>query len=55
MITADFYNEIQQPQQRGIFGFFDKSFVARNKQQNLPQNVEPLSKIIDYINSVYKN
>jgi type II restriction enzyme len=28
--TVNFYNEINSPQQRGMFKFFDKAFIAKN-------------------------
>jgi len=28
MITADLYNEVNQPQQKGMFMFFDQAFIA---------------------------
>lgn len=55
MITADLYNEVSQPQQRGIFVFFDKAFVADKGRQKFPSYVQPMSKIIPYLNSIYKN
>lgn len=55
MITADFYNEVTQPQQRGMFVFFDKAFVAGKGKQKLPPYVHPMSKIIPYLSSIYKS
>jgi len=55
MITADLYNEVSQPQQRGMFMFFDKAFIANNKGRKLPLNVQPLSKIIEYLQAIYHN
>lgn len=55
MITADLYNEVEQPQQRGMFAFFDKSFVADKGRQKFPAHVQPMSKIIPYLKSIYKN
>lgn len=55
MITADLYNEVEQPQQRGMFAFFDKSFVADKGRQKFPAHVQPMSKIIPYLNSIYKS
>ena len=45
--TVNFYNEINNPQHRGMFKFFDKSFIGK------PINTEfinSLSQIIDYVN-----
>lgn len=55
MITADFYNEVSQPQQRGMFAFFDKTFVADKGRGQFPTYVQPMSKIIPYLNSIYKS
>lgn len=55
MITADLYNEVEQPQQRGMFAFFDKSFVADKGRQKFPAHIQPMSKIIPYLNSIYKS
>ena len=32
--TVNFYNEINNPQQRGMFKFFDKAFIAKNIDSN---------------------
>jgi len=32
--TVNFYNEINNPQQRGMFKFFDKAFIAKNVDSN---------------------
>jgi len=32
--TVNFYNEINSPQQRGMFKFFDKAFIAKNVDSN---------------------
>lgn len=55
MITADLYSEVTQPQQRGMFIFFDKAFVADRGKQRFPSYVQPMNKIIPYLNSIYKN
>lgn len=55
MITADLYNEVSQPQQRGMFVFFDKTFVADKGREEFPSYVQPMSKIIPYLNSIYKS
>jgi type II restriction enzyme len=55
MITADLYNEVNQPQQKGMFMFFDKAFISNNKGGKLPINVQPLSKIVEYLQSIYHN
>ncbi|WP_395001733.1 BsaWI family type II restriction enzyme [uncultured Helicobacter sp.] len=46
--TVNFYNEINNPQHRGMFKFFDCAFIGKNIQaQNF---IKPLSYLIDYIN-----
>lgn len=55
MITADLYNEVAQPQQKGMFVFFDKAFVADRGKQKFPSHVQPMSKIIPYLNSIYRS
>jgi len=45
--TVYFYNEINNPQHRGMFKFFDNSFIGK------PINTEfinSLSHLIDYVN-----
>ena len=47
-VTADFYGEINNPQHRGMFRFFDCSFVARSKSENdLVRNLSSLPKFIE--------
>jgi len=55
MVTADLYNEIAQPQQRGMFAFFDKTFVADKGRREFPSHVQPMSEIIPYLNSIYQS
>jgi len=47
--TVNFYDEINNPQQRGMFKFFDKSFVAKNVDSEF---VARLSELPNYVNSV---
>lgn len=46
--TVDFYDEVDNPQQRGMFKFFDKVFVGKPLKFEF---VEPLSNIIEYVNT----
>ena len=46
--TVNFYNEIYQPQHRGILKFFDKSFIA--KEIAPTDFIEPLSNLVDFVN-----
>lgn len=50
--TVNFYNEINNPQHRGMFKFFDNSFIGK------PINTEfihSLSHLIDYVNNTLCN
>lgn len=50
-ITADFYDEIHQPQQRGMFQFFDGSYVT--KKIKAVNYIKSLSGIIEDINEIF--
>lgn len=52
LITADFYDERENPQQRGMFTFFDNVYVSKPIEEFA--NVKRLSKIIDLINIKFK-
>lgn len=45
--TINFYNEINNPQQRGMFKFFDCSFIGKNVKTD--DFIKPLSYLLDYI------
>jgi len=45
--TVNFYNEINNPQHRGMFKFFDNSFIGKPIKADFISN---LSKIVDYAN-----
>ncbi|MCL2071985.1 MAG: hypothetical protein FWH07_07115, partial [Oscillospiraceae bacterium] len=45
--TANFYDEINNPQHRGMFKFFDKSFIGKPVEADFIDN---LSTLIDYVN-----
>lgn len=45
--TVNFYNEINNPQHRGMFKFFDKSFIAKNVDADF---IARLSTLPEYIN-----
>jgi len=55
MITADLYNEINQPQQKGTLAFFNKAFVTDRSNKKFHSHVEPMSQIIFYLNSIYSD
>ena len=45
--TVNFYDEINNPQHRGMFKFFDKSFIGKPIEADFIDN---LSTLIDYVN-----
>ncbi len=46
--TVNFYNEINNPQHRGMFKFFDCAFIGKNiKTQDF---IKPLNYLIEYVN-----
>lgn len=45
--TVNFYNEIKNPQHRGMFKFFDNSFIGKPLNEDFIQN---LSELISYAN-----
>ncbi len=47
--TVNFYNEINNPQHRGMFKFFDKAFIAKPIKENF---ISPLSELVDFVNNV---
>ncbi len=46
--TVNFYNEINQPQQRGMLKFFDSAFIAKHGFED-NDIITPLSRLIAYI------
>lgn len=46
--TINFYNEINNPQHRGMFKFFDCAFIGKNIKTD--HFIKPLSDIIKYVN-----
>ena len=50
-ITADFYDEIAQPQIAAMFNFFDYSYVA--KPTSNITTIKPLEDVIDDINNCF--
>ena len=50
--TVNFYNEINNPQQRGMFKFFDCAFIGKNIKT--AEFIKPLSYLIDYIKENFK-
>lgn len=52
-VTADLYKEINNPQIKGMFKFFDASYITKIKSENL--SVNPFHKIVDQINNLYSS
>jgi type II restriction enzyme len=46
--TVNFYNEINNPQHRGMFKFFDKSFIAKNIEVDF---ISRMSSLPEYVNN----
>ncbi|MEJ5285515.1 MAG: BsaWI family type II restriction enzyme [Brevinematales bacterium] len=45
--TVNFYNEINNPQHKGMFKFFDKAFIAKDVESEF---ISPLSDIVNFVN-----
>jgi type II restriction enzyme len=45
--TVNFYNEINNPQHRGMFKFFDKSFIAKNVYTDFIARMSTLPKYVN--------
>ncbi|MDR1552951.1 MAG: BsaWI family type II restriction enzyme [Prevotellaceae bacterium] len=45
--TVNFYNEINNPQHRGMFKFFDKSFIAKNIDADFISRMSTLPKYVN--------
>lgn len=45
--TVNFYDEINKPQHKGMFKFFDKSFIAKPINKDF---ISPLSSLVDFVN-----
>ncbi len=45
--TVNFYNEINNPQHKGMFKFFDKAFIAKEVSSDF---ISPLSHIVEFVN-----
>ncbi len=46
-VTVNFYNEVDKPQHRGMFKFFDNSFIGKKIDSDF---ISPLSHLIKYVN-----
>ena len=45
--TVNFYNEINNPQHKGMFKFFDKAFIGKPLSADF---ISPLSQLVNYVN-----
>jgi len=62
-VTVNFYNEINNPQQRGMLKFFDKAFLAKKldneketdlNRQKSQDFIRPLSELVDFVRDFFK-
>lgn len=53
-VTVNFYNEINNPQQRGMLKFFDRSFLAKELDSSL-SFISPLSDLVLFVNEQFNN
>jgi type II restriction enzyme len=49
-VTVNFYNEINNPQHRGMFKFFDRAFIGKPIDPQSTNFISPLSNLIDFAN-----
>jgi len=47
--TTNFYDEINNPQQRGMLKFFDRAFIAKDLGGQLEDFIHPLSNLIQFV------
>jgi type II restriction enzyme len=52
-VTADLYNEVNQPQINGIFNFFDNAYITKPNGEFNNNNIRCFSNIIDDLNEIY--
>lgn len=52
-VTADLYNEINNPQINGIFNFFDRAYIAKPDNEFLNDNIQCFENVIDFLNEIY--
>ncbi len=48
--TVNFYNELNNPQQRGMLKFFDKAFLAKELPEMPSTFIDPLSTLVEFVN-----
>jgi len=49
-VTVNFYDEINNPQHRGMFKFFDRAFIGKPIDTQSTNFISPLSTLIDFAN-----
>ncbi|MBD2150767.1 hypothetical protein H6F44_11640 [Pseudanabaena sp. FACHB-1277] len=49
-VTVNFYNEINNPQHRGMFKFFDRAFIGKPIDPQATNFISPLSTLIEFMN-----
>ncbi|AFY74142.1 hypothetical protein Syn7502_02127 [Synechococcus sp. PCC 7502] len=49
-VTVNFYDEINNPQHRGMFKFFDRAFIGKPIDSESTNFISPLSNLIDFAN-----
>jgi type II restriction enzyme len=49
-VTVNFYNEINNPQHRGMFKFFDRAFIGKPIDPQITNFISPLSTLIGFVN-----
>ncbi|MFN9840645.1 MAG: hypothetical protein ACK54D_14870 [Pseudanabaena sp.] len=49
-VTVNFYNEINNPQHRGMFKFFDRAFIGKPIDPQATNFISPLSSLIEFVN-----
>ncbi len=49
-VTVNFYNEINNPQHRGMFKFFDRAFIGKPIDPQSTNFISPLSNLIEFTN-----
>ena len=52
-ITSDFYDEINNPQQKGMFSFFDHAYISNGVDKLDNKKIKNLSSITSDLNSIY--
>lgn len=46
-VTVNFYNEINNPQHRGMFQFFDRAFIGKPLKSDFIENLSRLPRFVN--------